>query len=132
MELKKTLITPRRPGLMEISRDAVSRTPEGQEALIALKAIRDWKASEAIRAAHGSLSDYHDILAELHGAGKIKMKGEDFVNTGTKDGAELGLELYRKWQAAGRPGTFKDFIVAEEDRERKARLESIRTAGGAR
>lgn len=96
--------------LLELSRDIMARTTEGKEALIAMRAIRDWKASAAIRKAHGSLAAYHDVLTELHGAGAIKFKGEDFMSTETKDGHELGLELHQRWVAAGRPGTFKAFI----------------------
>jgi hypothetical protein len=104
--------------LLGISRDLVSRMAEGKEALLALKAVRDWKSSEAIRRAHGSLAAYHDVLTELHAAGTIKFRGEDFMNTGQKkDGAELGLELHAKWVAAGKPGKFSDFIRAAKEAE---------------
>jgi hypothetical protein len=88
------------------------------EALVALKSIKDWKSSEAIRRAHGSFSAYHDVLTELHAAGVIKFKGEDFMQTGTeKDGADYGLEMHAKWIRAGKPGKFSDFIKAEKQRE---------------
>lgn len=102
--------------LLTISRDIMARTAEGKEALIAMRAIRDWKASAAIRKAHGSLAAYHDVLVELHDAGAIKFSGGDFMSTGTKDGAELGLELHAKWVAAGRPGSFKAFLESERER----------------
>lgn len=114
--------------LLELSRDIMARTDEGKEALIAMRAVRDWKASAAIRRAHGNLAAYHDVLTELVSAGAIKFKGEDFMNTGTKDGHELGLELHQKWTAAGRPGTFKAFI--ESERERGESDAPAKAAGG--
>jgi len=112
-------IAPKRSGLLELSRDVLARTAEGKEALIAMRAIRDWKASAAIRRAHGDLASYFDTLAELHAAGKLKLKGESFMSSDPKqDGSEYGLALYRKWEAAGRPGTFKAFIESERTGEK--------------
>lgn len=99
--------------LLEFSRDIMARTNEGREALVALLAVRTWKGSPEIRRTHKNLADYHDILTELHAAKLIKFSGGDFMSTGTKDGHELGLELHRKWTAAGRPGSFKAFIEAQ-------------------
>jgi hypothetical protein len=118
--------------LIPLSRDLVARMPEGKEALIALRAVRDWKSSEAVRRAHGSLASYHDVLTELHAAGTIKFKGEDFMSTGTKDGADYGLELHAKWIKAGKPGKFSDFIKGEKEKEAEAARESAKDAGGAR
>ncbi|MFA5806775.1 MAG: hypothetical protein WC978_00230 [bacterium] len=104
--------------LLELSRDIMARTDEGREALLAVKALRGWKSSAAVRRAHGSVSAYHAILVELHAAGKLKLKGESFMSSDSKkDGAELGLELHAKWVAAGRPGSFKAFTEREEKRE---------------
>jgi hypothetical protein len=105
--------------LLEFSRDIMARTTEGKEALLAVKALRDWKASAAIRKAHGSVSAYHSILVELHEAGRIKFRGRDFMNTGTKDGADYGLELHQKWVAAGRPGSFKAFVEESKGKGEK-------------
>lgn len=115
--------------LLTISRDIMARTPEGKEALIAMRAVRDWKSSAAIRKAHGNLSAYHDVLTELNAAGAIKFRGEDFMSTGTKDGAELGLELHAKWVAAGRPGTFKAFVEESQGKGEKPDA-SAKAAGG--
>jgi hypothetical protein len=105
------------PNLVDISRDVVSRTPEGQAALIALMAVQHWKAYPAIRRAHGNLGAYFDVLVELHAAGAIKLKGEHFVDTKEISGVEHGSRLHQKWIAAGRPGAFSDYIKAEEKRE---------------
>lgn len=111
--------------LLEFSRDIMARTPEGKEALIAMRAIRDWKASPAIRKAHGNLAAYHDVLVELHAAGAIKFKGEDFMNTATKkDGADYGLEVHAKWIKAGRPGRFSDFLAEQDSGRQRAIFES--------
>lgn len=107
--------------LLEFSRDIMARTPEGKEALIAMRAVRDWKASAAIRSAHGNLAAYHDVLTELHGAGAIKFRGEDFMpGTAEKDGAELGLALHKRWTEdpalREKYGSFKAFIESEREK----------------
>jgi hypothetical protein len=123
--------TPKENPLMGISRDLVARMPEGQAALIALKAVRDWKSSEAIRRAHGSLSAYHDALVELHGAGTIKLKGEHFMAPEKIDGADYGLAMHERWVRAGKPGTFTDFIKAEKEK-REAEAQRDQAKAGAR
>lgn len=106
--------------LLDFSRDIMARTPEGKAALLAMRAIRDWKASAAIRKAHGNLAAYHDVLTELHAAGAIKFKGEDFMGTATEnDGAKYGLTMYAKWEAAGKPGTFKQFLEEAQGKDGK-------------
>lgn len=118
--------------LIPLSRDLVARMPGGQAALIALKAVQDWKSSEAIRRAHGSLSDYHDVLVELHEAGTLKLKGENFMNTEKIDGAEYGLAMHVKWIRAGRPGTFTAFLEAERKCEAEEGKQRTKAAGGGR
>jgi len=121
--------------LLTISRDVLARTPEGKEALIAMRAVRDWKGSAAIRSAHGNLAAYHDVLLELHGAEAIKFRGEDFMSETTKqDGAELGLALYKRWTEdpalREEHGSFKAFIEAERKGEEEERRERAKAGGG--
>jgi hypothetical protein len=116
--------------LIPLSRDLVARMPGGKEALIALRAVRDWKSSEAIRRAHGDLGSYHDVLVELHAAGTLKLKGENFMSTEKIDGADYGLDLHAKWVKAGKPGRFSDFIKAEQEEKEKERQERVKQAAG--
>ncbi len=118
--------------LIPLSRDLVARMPAGKEALLALKAVRDWKGSEAIQRAHGDLASYHAVLVELHEAGQLKLKGENFMNTEKVDGQEYGLSMYEKWNKAGRPGTFTAFLDAERKRESEEGKERTKAAGGGR
>jgi hypothetical protein len=117
--------------LIPLSRDLVARMPGGKEALIALRAVRDWKSSEAIRRAHGDLGSYHDVLVELHEAGTLKLKGENFMSTEKID-ADYGLDLHAKWVKAGKPGRFSDFIKAAQEEKDKERQEQLKAAGGTR
>lgn len=125
-------VPPKENPLIPLSRDLVARTAGGKDALIAMKAIKDWKSSEAIRRAHGSLSDYYDVLVELHEAGTLKLKGENFMNTEKIDGAEYGLNMHEKWVKAGRPGTFTAFLEAERKRESEEGKERTKAAGGGK
>jgi hypothetical protein len=123
--------------LLEISRDLVSRTPEGKEALLAMRAIRDWKFSSALRHAHKSVSAYYTILTELHSAGKLKLKGESFMSSDPKkDGSELGLALHKLWTEdpalREKHGSFKAFVESERKAEDEGIRERTKVAGGGR
>lgn len=109
--------------LLEFSRDIMARTPEGKEALVAMRAIRDWKSSAAIRKAHGNLAAYHDVLVELHGAGAIKFKGEDFMPGTTKpEETEDSLALYQQWKGdpalRRKHGSFTAYLKADREERR--------------
>lgn len=74
---------PPRPNLLEISRDIVSRTPEGKEALIAMRAIRDWKSSAAIRARFPNFIDYYDKEhAKAETVSDLERRGEAAITAG--------------------------------------------------
>jgi hypothetical protein len=122
--------TPKENPLLGISRDLTSRMPAGKEAIIARQAIIQWKGSQALQNRYPSVADYFDVLSELAAAGKIQIR-EAFTMSERLDGQDLGMDLYRKWEAAGKPGTFTDFIKAEKEKEENERREA-KASGGTR
>ncbi len=116
----------RRPNLVAIAATVVSRSG------LAQAAVKLWKNDPGIRkefpdagALYDHMNEFCRLPAEEKGDGQMS-------GTATKqDGAEYGLELYRKWEASGRPGTFTAFLEAEKTREEDDRRERVK-AGGAR
>lgn len=122
---------PKENPLLGISRNMVSRMPEGREAILARQAIAQWKGSRALQDRYPSVADYFDILSELAAAGKIQIK-EAFMTTEKIGGADYGLSMHAKWVEAGRPGTFTAFLEAERKREAEEGKEHTKAAGGGR
>jgi len=56
--VKTNTPAPRRPGLMQIAVDVVSRSD------VALRAVQMWKSYPAVRQAHGSVANLYDRLME--------------------------------------------------------------------
>jgi hypothetical protein len=68
--MKTNTPAPRRPGLMQIAVDVVSRSD------VASRAVQMWKANPAVRRAHGSVANLYDTLMKQEERRAAHLSGE--------------------------------------------------------
>lgn len=69
--MKTNTPAPKRPGLMQIAVDVVSRSD------VASRAVQIWKSNPAVRKSFASVADLYDALAEMEEHQAIRLPGKN-------------------------------------------------------